>query len=102
MKEKEEHEMPSVNQVTDPDDGNPPLSLVCTLGIHDNGFSKDEILVNASLFPFGEIPVGSPMQLLTLEQESPSGSFKRNGTTAVKSRQTSGERHITACFTTKR
>ena len=86
---------PSFNNHLIPQDvQHPPTSLVCTLGIHDDGFSTDEILLNASVFPVGGIPIGASVQLLALETESPSRSFKQNGIYDMRSRRSSGEMHV--------
>ncbi|MCJ1390928.1 vacuolar membrane-associated protein iml1 [Xylographa bjoerkii] len=101
--DKESNEAPSNGQYNTrdtQDTQHPPISLVCTLGIHDDGFSKDEVLLNASLFPLGGIPVGTPVQLLALKTQSPSRSFKHNGTDDLR-RPSSGNMHMPPSFRTK-
>ncbi|MCJ1280685.1 vacuolar membrane-associated protein iml1 [Xylographa opegraphella] len=82
------------NPATLQDTQHPPISLVCILGIHDDGFSTDDILLNASLFPSGSLPLGTPMQLRALEAESPNRSFKQNGTNDVRRRRPSGKTRV--------
>ncbi|MCJ1383834.1 vacuolar membrane-associated protein iml1 [Xylographa soralifera] len=93
---KGSNERPISDHTIPRDSQHPPISLVCTLGIHDDGFSTDEILLNASLFPLGGIPVGTPVKLLALETESPSRSFKQNETNDIRSRRPSARNHSKA------
>ncbi|MCJ1477617.1 vacuolar membrane-associated protein iml1 [Lambiella insularis] len=55
------------------------VSLVCTLGIHDEAFSKEEVLVNLTLFDPGSLAVGTPIRMTALEADSPRRSFKHYG-----------------------
>ncbi|MCJ1404520.1 vacuolar membrane-associated protein iml1 [Xylographa trunciseda] len=84
--DKDSEETLASGQTVPWDTQHPPINLVCTLGIHDDSFSKHEVLLNASLFPLGGIPVGTPVQLRALETESPSRSFKHNGTSDLTTR----------------
>ncbi|MCJ1435606.1 vacuolar membrane-associated protein iml1 [Xylographa pallens] len=90
---KESSEPASGNHTIPQDTPHPPISLVCTLGIHDDGFSPDEILLNVALFPLGGIPAGTPMQLLAWESESPNRSFKQNGSNDMRSMRPSTKTH---------
>lgn len=56
-----------------------PIGIVCTLGIHDELFSKDEVLLNFSLFDTSRIAVGTPIRMTALEADSPSRSSKHYG-----------------------
>lgn len=52
------------------------VTLACTLGVHDEAFSKEEVLVNSSLFPPGSLAIGTALRITALEADSPSRSFK--------------------------
>ena len=62
-----------------PEDSDYPLSLVCSLGTHDENFAKDDVLVNNSMFPLKSIPSGTKLRIAPLEADSPNSSFKRHG-----------------------
>ena len=90
-----EFKEPSSSDHTIPQDVHQsPISLVCTLGIHDDGFSTDGVLLHASLFPNGSMLVDTPVQLLALEAESPSRSFKQNAINGMKSKRPSSKMHV--------
>ena len=49
----------------------------CSLGLHDEGFSKDDVLVNQSLFAGQNVASGVRMRVTALETESPTIAMKR-------------------------
>ena len=50
---------------------------VCTLGVHDDAFSKLDVLVNAAALPSTNIQPGTRLRIATHDVESPRQSFKR-------------------------
>ena len=57
------------------DDAQP--KFFCSLGLHDEGFSKDDVLVNQSLFAGQNVASGVRMRVTALETESPTMAMKR-------------------------
>ena len=83
------------------DGGSLPLALVCTLGIHDEAFSKDHVLVNPSIFVERRVPLGTCLQIISLEVDSPRLNYKRYDSDEhgfADGRRLSGESAL-ACLT---
>lgn len=66
--------------------------VVCTLRIHDDVFSKENVLMNLSLFAQGSVAAGSRMRVITLEPEFPRSSFeaRRDGRHFICQSRSSG------------
>ncbi|KAL9120248.1 MAG: hypothetical protein Q9187_003197 [Circinaria calcarea] len=47
-----------------------PASLVCSLGVHDEGFSKEDALLDVSLFPEGTVNVGDYIRIVACDTDS--------------------------------
>lgn len=46
-------------------------SLVCSLGVHEEAFSKEDALLDISLFPEGAVNIGDHIRIVTYETASP-------------------------------
>ena len=66
---------------SDVDPHGPHITVVCTLGEHDEAFSTDHVLVNPSVFQPKTVPIGTPMRIVAPVADSPdsSSSFRRYG-----------------------
>ena len=66
--------------------------VICTLGLHDEAFAKDDVLVNPSLFAGQNVVVGTRMRIMALEMESPTMHPRRrsSGRPSQGSRTSSG------------
>ena len=66
---------------------------LCSLWVHDDNFSKDDVLLNLGLFPRGTVKVGDLMQVVALDSESAGKDFehRRHGGQDVKASYRDGE-----------
>ncbi|MCJ1250296.1 vacuolar membrane-associated protein iml1 [Trapelia coarctata] len=66
---------------SDIDPQSPHITVVCSLGVHDEAFSTDDVLVSPSLFKPKKVPIGTPMRIVAPVADSPdsSSSFRRHG-----------------------
>jgi len=57
------------------------ITVVCSLGVHDEAFSTEDILVSPSVFKPKKVSIGTPMRIVAPMSESPdsSSSFRRHG-----------------------
>ena len=51
-------------------------TLVCTLGIHDEAFSRAEVLINGACFPQWHVATGSRMKIIATNAEFPPRVFR--------------------------
>ena len=56
----------------------PQIKFFCSLGLHDEAYSKDDVLVNPTLFTGQQVPSGVRMRITALETESPTMAMKRH------------------------
>ena len=47
-----------------------PASLVCSLGVHEEAFSKEDALLDVSLFPNGTVNVGDHIRIVACDTDS--------------------------------
>lgn len=57
----------------------PPSPITCTLGIHDEAFSKLDVLVNSSKFPSCDLSPGTRLRVVSLDVDSPRHTLKHYG-----------------------
>ena len=53
-------------------------SLVCSLGVHEEAFSKEDALLDVSLFPQGTVRVGDHIRIVACETGSPFHGIRRH------------------------
>jgi hypothetical protein len=69
-----------------------PIPRTCTLHLHDDAFSKVEVLVNPQVFPSWKIKVGTRIRIAAIEDGSPQrGSRKLGGESRHARRQPSAK-----------
>ena len=56
----------------------PQTKFFCSLGLHDEAYSKDDVLVNPALFAGQQVHLGVRMRITALETESPTMAMKRH------------------------
>ena len=71
----------SSDVLSEVDPQSPHITVVCSLGVHDEAFSTDDVLVSPSVFKPKKVPIGTPMRLVAPVSDSPesSSSFRRHG-----------------------
>jgi len=66
---------------SDVDPPGPHITVICSLGVHDEAFSTDDVLLSPSIFQPKKVPIGTPMRIIAPVADSPdsSSSFRRHG-----------------------
>ena len=53
-----------------------PQTRIWTLGVHDEAFSKADVLINGPLFPLGHLATGAKLKITSANVNSPRHLFR--------------------------
>ena len=84
--------LPKENEEEQHYDGDHHVRRVCSLGVHDENFSKDEAILNLSMFPPGSVAIGDLVRIAALGQDAPKQMSRhiRDGDNVGPGQETTG------------